>query len=468
MFNKEKLKNLFKSKSTIIKDEFDKIGETSTYELDILEIGDNVKNVSRAARISHGLEAPKSYQAQCDYIERIMKMGHDSISGHSNIQFAITIHNIYDEASIGLVKNLEAFKFFNIEVIHRQSEEGTVTVLVFGASIRSLRYYIRSISEVSNLNFHEENIFNYIKGVIYKTTEKCFYPDLIKDGYLDEEDFEFVPIFNEYDTDFDNPKDEPVPVNENDIINAIDKQNFDIEEEKEIDDDKVNSINPDELTQETREEFTVGNVDIIDYPTENYKSSIDTINNKFPSEIRNEKLLNDIIHSLIATSTITIKINKMSRAISQQINRHRTAITQESQRYVNVSDCEFINPCKFDPNKYPNPNPEINIKLFGNEVKTNVEELGKELIKIYGQLLDQGLLKQDARGFLPFNAESSAYYTFTMSDMIHFLSVRLHKSAQPEVRTIASFIYSCLIKDVFTDKSIIDIIEYRITNTEVI
>ena len=42
MFNKEKLKNLFKSKSTIIKDEFDKIGETSTYELDILEIGDNV------------------------------------------------------------------------------------------------------------------------------------------------------------------------------------------------------------------------------------------------------------------------------------------------------------------------------------------------------------------------------------------------------------------------------------------
>ena len=94
--------------------------------------------------------------------------------------------------------------------------------------------------------------------------------------------------------------------------------------------------------------------------------------------------------------------------------------------------------------------------------------MGKELIKIYGQLLDQGLLKQDARGFLPFNAESSAYYTFTMSDMIHFLSVRLHKSAQPEVRTIASFIYSCLIKDVFTDKTIIDIIEYRITNTEVI
>ena len=244
MFNKEKLKNLFKSKSTIIKDEFDKIGESSTYELDILEIGDNVKNVSRAARISHGLEAPKSYQAQCDYIERIMKMGHDSISGHSNIQFAITIHNIYDEASIGLVKNLEAFKFFNIEVIHRQSEEGTVTVLVFGASIRSLRYYIRSISEVPNLNFHEQNIFNFIKGIIYKTTEKCFYPDLIRDGYLDEDKFEFIPIFNEYDLDFDIPKDEPVPVNENDIINAIDKQNFDIEEEKEIDDDKVNSINP--------------------------------------------------------------------------------------------------------------------------------------------------------------------------------------------------------------------------------
>lgn len=220
--------------------------------------------------------------------------------------------------------------------------------MVFGTTIRSLRYYIRSISEVPNLNFHEENIFNFIKGVIYKTTEKCLYPDLIRDGYLDEEDFEFVPIFNEYDTDFDNPKDEPVPVNENDIINAIDKQNFDIEEEKEIDDDKVNSINPDELTQETREEFAVGNVDIIDYPTESYKSSIDTINSKFPASIRDEKLLNDIIHSLIATSTITIKINKMSRAISQQINRHRAAITQESQRYVNVSDCEFINPCKFD------------------------------------------------------------------------------------------------------------------------
>ena len=468
MFNKDKLKNLFKSKSAIIKDEFDKIGESSTYELDILEIGDNVKNVSRAARISHGMEAPKSYQAQCDYIERIMKMGHDSISGHSNVQFAITIYNIYDEASIGLVKNLEAFKFFNIEVIHRHTESGTVTVLVIGASIRSLRYYIRSISEVPNLNFHEENIYNFIKGLIYKTTEKCFYPDLIKEGYLDEDKFEFIPIFNDYDLDFDIPKDEPVPVNEEDIINSIGKEHFDIEEEKEIDDDKVNSIDPDNLIQETKKEFAVGNVDIIDYPTENYKTSIDIINTKFPEDIRDEKLFDDIIHSLMATSTITIKINKMSRAISQQINRHRAAITQESQRYVNVSDCEFINPCKFDPNKYHNPNPEINIKLFGNEVKTNVEELGKELIKIYGQLLDQGLLKQDARGFLPFNAESSAYYTFTMSDMIHFLSVRLHKSAQPEVRTIASFIYSCLIKDVFDDKAITDIIEYRIANTEVI
>ena len=77
-------------------------------------------------------------------------------------------------------------------------------------------------------------------------------------------------------------------------------------------------------------------------------------------------------------------------------------------------------------------------------MKKTAQELGETLQKVYGQLIDQGMLKQDARGFLPFNVTTKLMMTFTYSDLIHFFNMRIDKAAQPEVQEMAKETYKLL------------------------
>ena len=77
-------------------------------------------------------------------------------------------------------------------------------------------------------------------------------------------------------------------------------------------------------------------------------------------------------------------------------------------------------------------------------MEKTAQELGETLQKVYGQLIDQGMLKQDARGFLPFNVTTKLMMTFTYSDLIHFFNMRIDKAAQPEVQEMAKETYELL------------------------
>ena len=67
-----------------------------------------------------------------------------------------------------------------------------------------------------------------------------------------------------------------------------------------------------------------------------------------------------------------------------------------------------------------------------------LQELGQLIISIYPQLVEQGLLKEDARAFLPNNTESSLYMTFTLLGIIKFLELRTDSHAQKEIQLIAN------------------------------
>ena len=77
-------------------------------------------------------------------------------------------------------------------------------------------------------------------------------------------------------------------------------------------------------------------------------------------------------------------------------------------------------------------------------MEKTAQDLGETLQKVYGQLIDQGMLKQDARGFLPFNVTTKLMMTFTYSDLIHFFNMRIDKAAQPEVQEMAKETYELL------------------------
>ena len=139
-----------------------------------------------------------------------------------------------------------------------------------------------------------------------------------------------------------------------------------------------------------------------------------------------------------------------SRIITQQLTRHRNGITQESQRYVSSAGATFNTPDMFKPERYDADHvyginleypdiPEAPIHM-----DLTLTDLSKVLIPIYEQLMEQGLLKEDARYFLPQNTHSTVYMTFTVKSLFEFLRLRCDAHAQAEIRK-----YAEAIRDVF-------------------
>ena len=143
---------------------------------------------------------------------------------------------------------------------------------------------------------------------------------------------------------------------------------------------------------------------------------------------------------LLHMCTVTVYFARLPRVISQQLTRHRNAITQASQRYINYSEACFISPAECKPDRY-NKDKLYKIKALDTDDIFTLDQLGKEIISIYPQLLDQGLLKEDARAYLPNNVETSLFVTFTFWNLYHFLVLRMDKSAQADIRQAANDIY---------------------------
>lgn len=140
---------------------------------------------------------------------------------------------------------------------------------------------------------------------------------------------------------------------------------------------------------------------------------------------------------LLPMCTITINFTEVSRIITQQLVRHRdTGITQASQRYINYSNGVFNSPDRFKPEKYEADH-KYEISFGNKKHHFTLQELGDEIIKLYPQLINHGLLKEDARAFLPMNINSSLYMTFNFKGFIKFLELREEKHAQIEIQQIA-------------------------------
>ena len=167
---------------------------------------------------------------------------------------------------------------------------------------------------------------------------------------------------------------------------------------------------------------------------------------------------------LLDMVTCTVLYKGMSRIITQQLTRHRNAITQESQRYVNYSKGVFNSPAKFkekyDPDfKYP-------IQFGKSSHHMNLQELGDAIAAIYGQLQDpqrtQGhiLQNEDARAYLPNNIQcGKIYITFTWRSLLAYFGLRCDNHAQVEMRLFAEKICAWWTENFTSWK------EYSVANT---
>ena len=116
----------------------------------------------------------------------------------------------------------------------------------------------------------------------------------------------------------------------------------------------------------------------------------------------------------------TFAVEKVSRACSHQLVRHRVAsFSQQSQRYITVKRLaeRVVTP------------PSVDDLTFRGLVEKASDA--------YRTLVDSGVPKEDARYVLPNATETSLLVTMTGSALFHFYGLRLCNRAQWEIRSLA-------------------------------
>lgn len=421
IFNRNKLKEFFnKDSSKMNKQLQNESNRNIVITYDIIDNTESAFLCSMAARTCYGLTAENTYDKCLSHIKRVMGYGHDSICGHSNIMVLLcfksnnTVLSDFDLSSI--YTSLSALHFMNIvplDFIH--NKDAKEYFVLMSGSIRAFRYFIQNSTLPDSIVSENETNFNFdlyrvILDIAKHSIEKEFFEDM-KD-YVDLDEFKYKYPYLDNETE---SNDTSTKFNSNSYVYA--NKNIFMHSYPDIP-----ALYNDILIRIA--DHYEGNDELIDSETGMYKL------NKEQSKL--------FMKAIFRCITVSFKMKNFSRAISQQVNRHLCAISQESQRYVDYSKkALFVDPLPFNPKAYPDIDKKYAFKFGGKEFNMTSEELGEEIIKLYPQLKQQGMINQDARAFLPMNVATNAMYTFTMENMLHFIKVRDSQFAQQEVQGLA-------------------------------
>jgi len=132
-----------------------------------------------------------------------------------------------------------------------------------------------------------------------------------------------------------------------------------------------------------------------------------------------------------------------SKAIGIQLIRHRSFSFQEfSQRYQDVIRLESM----FEPielraqceDNRQSSTEIINPKLSnGMMANTAVDQLLTQAHKVYNELLEAGVAREQARMILPLATTTKIHMTGSIRSWIHFLELRDDGHAQKEIQLVA-------------------------------
>lgn len=130
--------------------------------------------------------------------------------------------------------------------------------------------------------------------------------------------------------------------------------------------------------------------------------------------------------SIIEHASASFYINNISRACSHQLVRHRLAsFSQQSQRYVNESDFDYIIP--------PSMEDDERVKIYFKDCMDYRQ-------RDYKIFQDCNIKPEDARFILPNACATRLIMTANFREWRHFLKMRLDSHAQWEIRKLAELI----------------------------
>ena len=136
------------------------------------------------------------------------------------------------------------------------------------------------------------------------------------------------------------------------------------------------------------------------------------------------KKIIDLGHeSVLEHVSFTFGIEGISRACSHQLVRHRLAsYSQQSQRYVNFDNIEYVIPDTIKNNR---------------ELCEKFKNFMEEISKFYKEMLDKNIPAEDARFILPNSCTTKIIVTMNLRELKHFFKLRCCNRAQWEIRKLA-------------------------------
>jgi len=147
--------------------------------------------------------------------------------------------------------------------------------------------------------------------------------------------------------------------------------------------------------------------------------------------------------SVFEMADATIEITT-SRAIAQQILRHRSFCFQEfSQRYAEVAEREEYEARRQDLKNRQNSIDDLDPETM-DWWHMAQEDLWHDAMKTYISALDRGIAKECARMILPLSTQTRLYMKGSIRSWIHYLNVRLTPGTQLEHWEIAYAIKNLL------------------------
>jgi thymidylate synthase (FAD) len=144
--------------------------------------------------------------------------------------------------------------------------------------------------------------------------------------------------------------------------------------------------------------------------------------------------------SIFTLANLGFKI-ETSRAMGRELLRHgiQTGLTEFSQRYS--GDIEFED---VEIRQQAKSNRQSSTEVMTEFSQADVQQ---QFGVAYENLIRNGAARECARMFLPEATKTTIYMNFRLRELITFLNVRLHHTAQKEIRLIAEEVKKIFLKE---------------------
>lgn len=192
-------------------------------------------------------------------------------------------------------------------------------------------------------------------------------------------------------------------------------------------------------------------------------------------DLKDQKLIKYLIKhkhtSTLEHNNVTFRF-KVPLFVRSQHHRHRTWKYNEISRRYTDFNIEFYEPTQFRTQHKSNRqasnedelvNPNVYSRYLGYAAPANlvIQDHHTRSLKLFNELIDKGICREQARGVLPQNMYTEYYGTVDLNNLLKFIGLRTHEGAQWEIQKAAE---ACL--EIAEDLWPVTVRAYREINKE--